>query len=36
MFMLFAPSMLNLADVIDIGKVLMTESAVKFVEEWLQ
>ena len=30
-----APSMLNLVDVIDIGKVLMTESAIKYVDEWL-
>ncbi len=31
-----APSMLNLVDIIDAGKVLMTQSAIKFVNEWLQ
>ncbi len=33
---LIDPSMLNPADVVDQGKVLMTESAVKTVDEWLQ
>ena len=33
---LIDPSMLNPADVVDQGKVLMTESAVKRVDEWLQ
>lgn len=33
---LIDPSMLNPADVVDQGKVLMTESAVKSVDEWLQ
>ena len=33
---LIDPSMLNPADMIDTDKVLMTESAVKQVDEWLQ
>ena len=30
------PSMLNPADIVDTDKVLMTESAVKRIDEWLQ
>lgn len=30
------PSMLNPADIVDRGKLLMTESAVKRIDEWLQ
>ncbi len=33
---LIDPSMLNPADIVDRGKVLMTESAVKQIDEWLQ